>query len=439
MTFPNINILFHWLVNTPELLQRACVVVVVVYLAIRMEWFRRSIKGAASFWRFRVITMLFFSALAIAGTHHGIVLDVRTNSGALKNLSDQATELRPSQAVIGFRDTMVLSAGLCAGPWVGLGSGLIAGAERYYLGGFVSMASGLATVILGLGAGLARQYWPKAVEPFGTLVVALIGTAIQRILILLLTQPHADALALTWETLIPVTVVNCFGCLLFLSVMTDLERDRLKAESQLAELRALHAQIEPHFINNTLNAIKGLIRKDPELASDYVIKLARFLDDTREIAKANSIDLQHELDHLERYLEIQQLRFPDKFSFQADISSNLLSYKIPPRTLLTLAENSLLHGRSGLTDKLMMRLIGRNEGNFLILRISDNGCGMSPERVGNLLNQPVNSERGSGNGLYQLNESLKMAFNFSAKIEIKSIEEVGTEITIQLPKPNPPC
>ncbi|MGH8556870.1 MAG: LytS/YhcK type 5TM receptor domain-containing protein, partial [Methylococcales bacterium] len=279
-----IDILFHWSANTPELLQRACVVIVVTYLAIRQRWFRRAMRGVDNSWRHRIVAAFYFGALAVVGTHNGIVLDISRNGATIEYLSRQPAGLQHLQAILSFRDMLVMSAGLFGGPWTGLGAGLIAGGERWLLGGFVGFASGFSTLLLGLGAGLASRVWPGINCRRGTLAVVLAGTAVQKFLIVFLSTPQALAIATIKETIIPETTVNCLGCLLFLSVLQDMERDRLKAQAQQAELRALRAQIEPHFINNTLNAIKALIRRDPEQASDYVVKLARFLDDTRQIA-----------------------------------------------------------------------------------------------------------------------------------------------------------
>jgi two-component system sensor histidine kinase LytS len=411
---------------------------VVKYLAIRLKWFRRAMRGVAAHWRSRLITALFFGGLAIIGTHSGIVLDVSKNGLVIDNLSKLPAGLAYLQVILSFRDMMVLSAGLAAGPWVGLGAGLIAGSERYLLGGFVGFASGLSTVLLGLGAGVARQLWPKATRPQDTLAIVLVGTAIQKLLIVLLSHPQAVAIATIRETIIPETAVNCLGCLLFLSVMKDLESDRLTAQAQQAELRALRAQIEPHFINNTLNAIKALIRHDPEQASEYVVKLARFLDETRQMAKTNSISLGQELAQLQSYLDFQQLRFPNAFSFKHDAPVNLLDCQIPPRCLLTLAENALLHGMRGNTGHFIIQLTCTDVANALALHFADNGCGMSSQRLEALGKQPVSSERGSGNGLLQLHESLKLAFYSAAKMEIRSQEGIGTEVTLLLPKRGKP-
>jgi len=434
---PSIDIFFHWLVNTPELLQRACVVIVVTYLAIRQPWFKQAMRGVNQSWRHRLVAAIYFGVLAIVGTHNGIVLDIRRHGAVIEYLSRQPAGLQQMQAILSFRDMLVLSAGLFGGPWTGLGAGLIAGGERWLLGGFVGLASGISTVLLGLGAGLAKQVWPHINSRQGTLATVLVGTVVQKYLIVSLSDPHVLAIATIRETIVPEITVNCLGCLLFHSVMQDMERDRLKTQAQQAELRALHAQIEPHFINNTLNAIKALIRRDPEQASDYVVKLARFLDDTRQIARANSISLSQELEQLENYLDFQQLRFPGAFHFEQDIPSSLLDCQIPPRSLLTLAENALLHGR-GHSGILTLRIAGADLGKQLALSIEDDGRGIAPNRLELLGKQPVNSERGSGNGLFQLHETLKISFDGAATIDITSQEKMGTEITLILPKRSQP-
>jgi LytS/YehU family sensor histidine kinase len=261
---------------------------------------------------------------------------------------------------------------------------------------------------------------------------------LQKLLLFNFVLPHADAIALVRETVIPVLLVNSLGCLLFLVVMNDLERDRLRIEAQQAELRALHAQVEPHFLNNTLNAIHTLIGMEPKTASEYVIKLARFLDNTRQTACNNSIALGQELAQLRHYLDFQNLRFPEKFLFHEEIPDNLLACRIPPRSLQTLAENALIHGLRGQTETLEIRIKGEDHGGKMMLSVIDNGCGISPERLKELGKQPVQSQQGSGSALYQLGQSLNLAYDGRANLVIQSRPEKGTEVMLTLPKRTKP-
>ncbi|MBK8815597.1 MAG: histidine kinase [Methylococcaceae bacterium] len=431
----SLDLLLHWLDNTPILLQRACVVVVITYVAIRLKWFRHALRGSARYWRYRFITAFFFGVLAIIGTHLGIVVDASQNGILADTVDKLPGGLQQLQAILSFRDMTIISAGLIAGPWVGLGAGLMAGWERYLVGGFVGLSSGLATVVIGLVSGLARHYWQKASQPFGTVIVILVVTAMQKSMVVLLSDPRSVAFATILETVLPETIVNCLGCLLFLSVIKDLERESLVAQAQQAELRALQAQIEPHFINNVLNGINALINDNcPEKASAFVIKLARFLDETRETAKANSITLTEELARAEKYLELQRLRFPDAFRFHYEVAGEWLSCYVPPHCLLTLIINAFLHGRRGQLECLDITINSHIGDHWIILDITDNGCGIPDDQLKLLGKQPVHSERGSGNGLYQLNESLKLAFDGVAKMVIESQSNSGTKITLTLPK-----
>ncbi|NOU23737.1 MAG: histidine kinase [Methyloglobulus sp.] len=440
MDFLDVNIIIHWLNNTIELLPRVCVAMIAAYVAMRITALRRALNGTHKRWQYRVITVFFFGLLAIIGTHSGLRVDIH-QGGAIINwtTSGVSFSLQPSHAIIGFRDLMVLTAGLFGGPWGGFCAGLLAGADRFFMGGFAGTVSAIATVLQGLGAGLSRQFWPQwTTTAKGILIISLLGTLLQKLLLFTFVQPHADAIALVRETVIPVLLVNSLGCLLFMVVMKDLERDRLKIEAQRAELRALHAQVEPHFLNNTLNAIHTLIGINPNTAADYVVKLARFLDNTRKNAGANSITLGQELSQLRQYMAFQNLRFPDKFHFHDEIPVCLSDFRIPPRSLQTLVENALIHGMRGLKKTMAITLTGEDNGQAMRLSIIDNGCGIAPGRLQELCKSPVQSEQGSGNALHQMNQSLNLAFNGRAKLDIQSQLGKGTKVILTLPKRSEP-
>lgn len=436
---PTAEMFFHWLDNTAQLSQRVCVVLIAAHVCIRIDWLRQALRSHSSEWRNRLVCAAFFGVFAIIGTHSGFLLDVHQLGKHIAWPAELSDALKHSQAVIGFRDLMVLAAGLSGGPWIGLGTGLLAGWERYLLGGFAGDASAVATVVQGLWAGLAFQWRPAWASSFrGACFITLMGTIMQKLILLILVKPYSDALTLVLETALPVAIVNTLGVLLFLFVIQDLERDRLANQARQAELRALNAQIEPHFMNNTLNAIKALIRRDAEAAAQYVVKLARFLDDTRLNVGANSIALQQEIAQVERYLDFQTLRFPEAFQFQRNISPQLLNCQLPPRCLQTLTENALLHGMQGQSKPLKIDIIGVDHGHTFTLRVSDNGGGIDAQRLGALGKQPVQSVNGNGSGLYHLRQSLKLAFPRQSTLTINSWEGHGTEVILTIPKRTTP-
>lgn len=164
--------------------------------------------------------------------------------------------------------------------------------------------------------------------------MALIGTALQRIVILLIDSSN-DANALSVEIAVPVVIINCTGCVLFYWIMSDLDRARVQNKAreailiadqarienerldllaraaqynanfykQQAELRVLHAQVEPHFLNNTLGAIQALISVNPDNARSYIAKLATFFNETRESSVLTAITLEQELMQVQHYME----------------------------------------------------------------------------------------------------------------------------------------
>ncbi len=444
MDSPELTLLLHGLDYSAQLLPRICVVVVAAFACIRLQWVRRALRGAETDWRHCLAMMLAFGSLGTLGTHSGVVVNVeQVRIVADSSAGSFAAGLGEHQAVVGFRDTMAMAAGLTGGPWVGLGTGLIAGYERYRLGGFAALPSGLGTVLLGLFAGWVRWLRPRrAATPEGAFAVAFVGSLLHRFLILSLAKPYDLAVALTWEIMLPVALVNCLGCVLFIWVMRDLDHDKLKAElreallmKQEAELCTLHAQVEPHFLSNTLSAIRALIRRDPDLAREYVVKLADFFSATRKSASANTTSLHEELEQLGRYMDFQQLRFGEKIHYQpAAIPSGLLDCQLPPRSLLSLAENALTHGRSGRPEGLTLQIEAVDQGDCFVLRVTDDGRGIAPERLATLGQGEVDSPHSNGTALYQLTKSLALTYGSPASLSITSQPGAGTVVLLTLPK-----
>lgn len=435
MDFPDLPILFHWFDETVHLLQRLSIVVIAAFISIRMEWLRQALRGAELKWRYRVTAMLVFGLLAIIGTHSGIPIDVREGWRSLDLSAEIPAKLGDTQAIVGFRDTMTLVAGLIGGPWVGFGAGLLAGAERYRLGGLADFASGLATLLLGVFAGGIRSIRPRWVATVkGVFWVAVTGTLLHRLILLILVRPYSDALALAWEVVVPVGIVNIIGCVLFFWIMRDLDRDRLENEAHearllalQAELRVLRAQVDPHFLNNTLNDLQDLILERPDKAIAYVGQLADFFKYTREFTELNTISLAQELEQLQRYLELQRLGLDDKLQDSFTIAEELLTLQVLPGCLLTLVENALKHGFKGRPAPYQLAVSAQTEGALLLLQVTDNGRGMTPERLTELGKNPVQSKNESGGvALHQLLQSLRLIFGENVELSFDSVVDKGT-------------
>jgi two-component system sensor histidine kinase LytS len=460
MELLNTQFLFYWQ-NLPQMLQPFCMLVVAAFISIRVKRIRIALQNAKNQWQNGLIASVYFGVLAIISNHYGVLIDVR-NGGQVLNWSQNLLfSLEEHQNLISYRYAMVMTAGFIAGPWVGLGAGIIAGAERYALGGSTAMFSGVSTVLLGVYGGLIHSYRPEWINTTSKIfVVAVIGTLIQGLsLIMMTTEVHlAEQIALAWELVLPMKLLTTFGCVLFFWIMRDLEQDRLQNQAreailiaeqarveaiaaqlnanfykQQAELRAFQAQVEPHFLNNTLSAIQALISINPDNARAYIAKLATFFNETRECASLTSITLEQELMQVQHYMEFQQLRFQEKVVFTIAVPTDLFDYAVPPRSLQTLVENALTHGRRGITHPLEITINGEETPKTVILRVQDNGCGIAPERLA-LLGKQIVPSNSNGTALHQLKQSLLLVFDEQAILTVNSILQQGTIVTIEFSK-----
>jgi two-component system sensor histidine kinase LytS len=439
--------LLHSLDNTPQLLQRICVLIVAALISIRFKWLRQVLLGAEKSIMLRLAAIAVFGLLAIIGTHGGMVIDLEHGSKVLGWSPGLFIKLEPFQAIVGFRDTITLMAGMIGGSWVGFGVGLVAGLERYSLGGFAALASGVATLILGIFTGLVKHYRPHWVDNIrGVFLVALVGTLMQRLILLGFVRPTPVTISLSWEVVIPVLAVNTLGCVLFFLVMRYLDHDRLAMEASeakllvsMTELSVLRAQIEPHFLNNCLNNIKWLIRKEPDRARDYVDELARFFNAARKLSGFHLIDIKQEVEQLEHYLSLQSLAMGRESSlrlrYHIEIPEILYLYQLIPFTLITLAENVFKHGLDASKDFFELNIKAEEVEDSLVFTVIDNGPGIARTRLEILGKSPVSSKNnGGGVALYQLAQSLQLMFADEASLLICSEIGIGTTIRLKQPK-----
>lgn len=164
-----------------------------------------------------------------------------------------------------------------------------------------------------------------------------------------------------------------------------LERDRqenLEAElremARQAELRALKAQINPHFLFNALNNLADMAADDPSAAERAVANLASVFRFTLEAADKESVSLGEEADFIEAYLEIEKIRFEDRLEYQLSIPKELESVRIPPMLIQPLVENAVKHGISPLLDRPgKIEITARFNGSAVEVTIRDNGVGFS--------------------------------------------------------------
>ena len=148
-----------------------------------------------------------------------------------------------------------------------------------------------------------------------------------------------------------------------------------------AQIRMLQAQLNPHFLCNTLDTMKWIskINQVPQVAlmSTNLADILRFC-----ISPAEFVPLQRELEILERYVEIQKIRLSDSFTFEEDVPEKLRSCTVPKMLLQPLAENAILHGLSGVSAGQLLVTARETDEKLLEIRVCDNGCGLPPELLG---------------------------------------------------------
>jgi LytS/YehU family sensor histidine kinase len=459
--------LLNQVYQTGQILERSCIVIVAAFISLRFKSVRQAVRGAELKWRFRIPAILVFGMLAITGTHNGVIIDVSEGWRSADITAKWPPKLMDTQGIIGFRDTMTLISGFIGGPWVGFGTGLLAGAERCYLGGLAGLPSFFATLTLGFYAGLLRHFKPHWIETaIGIIFMTIIGTLIHRSILYFMIGPPTNWL-FAKAVFVPVLVVNIFGCLLFFWVFRDLDREDLEKEVQegrllqiqselhrdklekdaqearllqmQAELRALRAQVDPHFLNNTLNDIPQLILEYPDKAIFYVEQLAEFFNYTRKFAELGTITLKQELDQLDRYLELQKMGLGDKLQVSKSEPADLLDFKVVPGCLLTLVENTLKHGFEGRPAPYKLTISAQTENESLLLQVTDNGSGINHERLQGLGKRPVRSEKkGGGVALHQLLQSLQLTFGENVSLNFDSVLGKSTVVSLIQPKRSEP-
>ena len=195
--------------------------------------------------------------------------------------------------------------------------------------------------------------------------------------------------------------------------------------------KMLQAQINPHFLYNTLNSINWMIRaRKNDEAAEMTVALGTILRSA--LNKQQYVAVDEELDSLRKYMTIQEYRYRKRvaFSVECEVSGQ---YLIPHMTLQPLVENSIYHGVEKMLTPCKISVTIREEGGRITITVSDNGPGMTEEEL-EAVRTFTAEPKGHGIGLKNIYERLKMAFDQEAYFDISSVPGGGTTVTIKIPK-----
>ncbi|KWX78098.1 histidine kinase [Paenibacillus jilunlii] len=199
------------------------------------------------------------------------------------------------------------------------------------------------------------------------------------------------------------------------------------------ELEVLQSQINPHFLYNTLNSVIRLAERGK---TDEVVTMIQSLSKFFRISLSkgkNMITMQEELDHIRHYLVIQSFRFKNKFRYEIRAEEEVLAYQTIKLILQPIVENALYHGIEMLPDEGLITITAGLQEGLIVIRVSDNGLGMSKETLGTLLSGGGKSSSGSGVGVRNVNERIGLVYGREYGLAFESELEEGTTVTICFP------
>ena len=240
----------------------------------------------------------------------------------------------------------------------------------------------------------------------------------------------------TWSTSLlyqSVTFLIVYLLILVITVAMDsrervarqlIESARLNEELSKAQLVALRRQIEPHFMFNTLHAIAGLVRDHRnDAAVSMIVGLSEFLRRASDDSQQAQVPLEEEVEYLQRYVDIQQVRFGDRLVVTIEIPPDLMRAKVPHLLLQPLVENAIQHGISQRIAGGAVRVSGAADRGNLRLIVYNDGPQLSADR-------PAGH---AGVGLGNLRLRLRILYQDRASLELRHVDAGGVEVVVTLP------
>ena len=197
-----------------------------------------------------------------------------------------------------------------------------------------------------------------------------------------------------------------------------------------AELRALRAQISPHFIYNSLGAIASFVRTDPERARELLLEFADF---TRYSFRRHGefTTLAEELRSIDRYLVLEKARFGDRLRVVTRIAPEVLSVRLPFLSVQPLVENAVRHGLEPQSGDGTITIVARDDGTECVITIEDDGAGADPEVVREALAGRTTS---ASVGLSNVDERLRTVYGDAHGIVVETAPGHGTKVAVRVPK-----
>ncbi|WP_442846067.1 sensor histidine kinase [Leeuwenhoekiella sp. H156] len=295
----------------------------------------------------------------------------------------------------------------------------------------------LSLILIGVSSGVLLYLIEKLVKIWSFFVLKLILKVFTTLFVLILPVIVIGILNRSFEEFYTLSFFSAYlgpvivlslgrGVLIYLNHYSenlvkekDLELSALREANTNSQLRLLQAQINPHFLYNSLNSIAGLAHKDADKTERMALSLSDLFRYTVGQKKSNTASIAEEVDMVERYLEIEKIRFGDRLDFIIEVDPDLKNLEIPRFILQPLVENAIKHGTSKLKEKGIIRLSICSIKDNIILSVYDNG----PDFPDGLF---------SGHGLQSVSDLLKLNYGETASLNWENLPQ--KKIEIRLPK-----
>ena len=333
---------------------------------------------------------------------------------------------------INERIVAVCAAGLVAGPWVGLAVSAFVTWLAVAHDGLPLDSIAISMLFGGLAGGCLYRWRPKVAQRPLTGFCLTFGVSMLRSALLFLWAPQSRATPHGLEEIGMSPLLQGLGTALILAIVEQVrDRDDQTRAAASAEVRALQARMNPHFLFNALNALAALSTVAPRQVPRATGQLRQFLRASFDQQERLLVPLEEELAVVRAYLNIELLRLGDRLKVEQVIDASLLNVLVPPFSFQPLVENAVQHGFYSSPRTGRLQLVIRPTGHWLEMSVSDDGQGVPPTEV----EQLFFAERPRVHALTLLRRRLQGLFGCSFQLEARSEIGEGTTVTLRIPLP----
>ncbi len=292
---------------------------------------------------------------------------------------------------------------------------------------WVGLISGLSSKLF-----VKRRFLPAIAFSLG-----LVITLLARYLVAILNNDPSGSI----EELLPVVLMTGFAMVVFVLIIRNVQADASRRQAEIAELaltqselRALRAQINPHFLFNSLNTIRYFVRTEPETARRLLLDLSEVFQ--RALGSGDFVSLNDEISYVEAYLELEKARLDERLEVAWIIpDETVLETPVPTLILQPLVENAVIHGVSKKTEGGKITISIESWGSDLLIHVRDNGVGFDSHDMNQGLNKKQSSSRQGkpAIGLRNIDNRLRMLYGDKYRLLIESEVDKGTRVQLRIP------